>query len=181
MLPVVPAPTNFRGVIEPDGSLTLRWTPSTDADGEPFAIVLFVDGIATQTLAPGETAVNLGPFDPADRRRFAVVAVDADGTGSPLSNELRSTSVLAGRSLDEVKATLLGRGFLVGAVRGSGTVVAEPARPVLATVGGPVDLVLGEPGAPQSRFVFTVVGRSATRRRRGGSSPSGSTRRVLRR
>ena len=158
VLPVVPAPTNFRGVIEPDGSLTLRWTPSSDGNDEPFAIVLYVNGIATQTLAPGETAVNLGPFDPADRRRFAIVAVDADGTGSPMSNELRSTSDLAGRSLDEAKAILLERGFQVGAVRGTGTVVAEPARPLLATVGGPVDLVLAEPGVTQPRFVFTAVG-----------------------
>jgi hypothetical protein len=158
VLPLVPAPTDFRGTIELDGSLTLRWTPSTDADGEPFATVLYVEGIATQTLAPGEGAVNLGPFDPADMRRFSIVAVDSEGNGSPLSNELRSTSTLGGRSLDEATAILLNRGFQLGAVRGTGTVVAEPERPLMASVGSAIDLVLGEPGVPQARLVFNAVG-----------------------
>ncbi len=32
-LPLVPAPTDFVAKLEADGSLTLRWKPSRDADG----------------------------------------------------------------------------------------------------------------------------------------------------
>ena len=91
-LPLVPTPTDFVAKLEVDGSLTLRWKPSRDADGEPFATLLYVDGIATQTFGPGENQVNLGPFDPADLRVFTIVAIDGDGMASPASAGLRSTS-----------------------------------------------------------------------------------------
>ena len=97
-LPLVPTPTDFVAKLEADGSLTLRWKPSLDASGEPFATLLYIDGIATQTLAPGENQVNLGPFDPADTRVFTIVAVDGDGNGQ--SGERRAALDLAARGQD---------------------------------------------------------------------------------
>jgi hypothetical protein len=155
-LPLVPAPTEFVGKLEEDGSLTLRWKPSRGADGEPFATLLYIDGKATQTVAPGETQVNLGPFDPADMRVFTIVAIDGDGNASPASPGLRSTSLLAGKTLDEARAILVNRGFAVGVVRGSGTIVVAPAA-LMAPLGAGIDLELGTPTAPQTRLVFDVV------------------------
>jgi hypothetical protein len=157
-LPVVPAPRDFRGVIEVDGSLTLRWTPATNAAGDPFPTVLFVDGFATQTFRAGDDQVNLGPFDPADMRTFALASTDDEGNVSPTSPQLRSTSLLAGKSTDEAAAILANRGFELGEVTGDGTVVVSPRGAVLASVGSKVDLELGEPGTPQTRLVFGVVG-----------------------
>ena len=144
-LPLVPTPTDFVAKLEDDGSLTLRWKPSRDASGEPFATLLYIDGIATQTLAPGETQVNLGPFDPADMRVFTIVAVDGDGKASPASAGLRSTSLLAGKTLDEARAILADRGFAVGIVRGTGTIVVAPAAALMAPLGSKIDLELGTP------------------------------------
>jgi hypothetical protein len=168
-LPLVPAPTDFVGKLEADGSLTLRWKPSRDSSGEPFATLLYIDGIATQTLAPGETQVNLGPFDPADMRVFTIVAVDGDGKASPASAALRSTSLLAGKTLDEARAILANRGFGVGVVRGTGTIVVAPAAAVMAPLGSTIDLELGTPTAPQTRLVFDVV---ATKRYAPAASKS---------
>jgi hypothetical protein len=156
-LSLVPAPTGFSAKLEVDGSLTLRWAPSRDADGEPFATLLYIDGIATQTFAPGESQVNLGPFDPADMRVFSVVAIDGDGTASPASAGLRSTSVLAGKTLDEARAILVNRGFAVGVVSGTGVIVVAPAAAMMAPLGSKIDLELGAPSAPQARLVFDVV------------------------
>ena len=156
-LPLVPTPTAFVAKLEADGSLTLRWKPSRDASGEPFATLLYIDGIATQTFAPGETQVNLGPFDPADMRVFTIVAVDGDGKASPASAGLRSTSLLAGKTLDEARAILANRGFGVGIVRGTGTIVVAPAAALMAPLGSKIDLELGTPTAPQARLVFDVV------------------------
>jgi hypothetical protein len=158
VLPLVPTPTNFRGTFESDGSLTLRWTPSHDAAGKPFATILYVDEFATQSLAPGEDQVNLGPFDPADMRRFSIAAVDTDGNASPTTAQLRSSSTLAGKTLDEATAVLVNRGFGLGAVRGTGTVVVEPQSAVMAALGSTIDVELGEPGTPQARLVFDAVG-----------------------
>ena len=155
-LPLVPTPTDFVAKLEADGSLTLRWKPSRDASGEPFATLLYIDGIATQTLAPGETQVNLGPFDPADLRVFTIVAVDGDGKASPASAGLRSTSLLAGKTLDEARAILANRGFAVGIVRGTGTIVVAPAAALMAPLGSKIDLELGTP-TTQARLVFDVV------------------------
>ena len=141
VLPLVPAPHDFRGVLESDGSLTLRWTPAQNAKGQPFATILFVDGIAKQTFAPGEDEVNLGQFDSSDMRVFSIASVDADGHASPTSQQLRSTSRLAGKTLDEATAILRDRGFELGAVRGTGTVVSEP---VVAPLGSKIDLELGQ-------------------------------------
>jgi hypothetical protein len=168
-LPLVPTPSDFAAKLEADGSLTLRWKPSRDASGEPFATLLYVDGIATQTLAPGETQVNLGPFDPADMRVFTIVAVDGDGKASPASAGLRSTSVLAGKTLDEARAILANRGFAVGIVRGNGTIVVAPAAALMAPMGSKIDLELGTPTAPQARLVFDVV---ATKRYAPAASKS---------
>jgi hypothetical protein len=165
----VPAPTDFTGKLEVDGSLTLRWKPSRDSAGEPFATLLYVDGVATQTLAPGETQVNLGPFDPADMRVFSIVAIDGDGNASPASAGLRSTSMLAGKTPDEARAILVNRGFAVGAVRGDGAVVVAPAAALMAPLGANIDLVLGTPTAPQARLVFDVV---ATKRYAPAASKS---------
>ena len=156
-LPLVPTPTDFVAKLEADGSLTLRWKPSRDASGEPFATLLYVDGIATQTLAPGETQVNLGPFDPADMRVFTIVAVDGDGKASPPSAGLRSTSLLAGKTLDEARAILANRGFGVGSVRGTGTIVVAPAAALMAPLGSKIDLELGAPTTPPARLGFDVV------------------------
>ena len=168
-LPLVPTPTDFVAKLEVDGSLTLRWKPSRDADGEPFATLLYIDGIATQTFGPGENQVNLGPFDPADLRVFTIVAIDGDGMASPASAGLRSTSVLAGKTLDEARAILVNRGFAVGVVRGTGTLVVAPATALMAPVGGKIDLELGTPTAPQARLVFDVV---ATKRYAPAASKS---------
>ncbi len=168
-LPLVPTPTDFVAKLEVDGSLTLRWKPSRDADGEPFATLLYIDGIATQTFGPGENQVNLGPFDPADLRVFTIVAVDGDGMASPASAGLRSTSMLAGKTLDEARAILVNRGFAVGVVRGTGTMVVAPATALMAPVGGKIDLELGTPTAPQARLVFDVV---ATKRYAPAASKS---------
>jgi hypothetical protein len=154
-LPLVPTPTDFVARLEVDGSITLRWKPSRDADGEPLATLLYVDGTATQTIAPGETQVNLGPFDPADPRVFTIVAIDGDGNASPASPGLRSTSLLAGKNLDEARAILVDRGFGVGVVRGTGTIVVAPAAPLMAPLGAKIDLELGTPTAP--RLGFDVV------------------------
>jgi hypothetical protein len=156
-LPLVPAPTDFVAKLEADGSLTLRWKPSRDAAGEPFATLLYIDGIATQTFAPGENQVNLGPFDPADMRVFTIVAVNGDGDASPTSAALRSTSALAGKTLDEARAILVNRGFAVGTVRGNGAVVVAPPAALMAPLGAKIDLELGTPTAPQARLVFDVV------------------------
>jgi hypothetical protein len=152
VLPLVPAPLDFRGELESDGSLTLRWTPPQNAKGQPYATILFVDGIATRTFAPGDDEVNLGAFDPNDTRVFSIASVDADGHASATSRKLRSTSNLSGKTLEEATAILRGRGFELGAVRGSGTVVSEP---VMAPLGSKIDLELGQ---GQARFTFTVVG-----------------------
>jgi hypothetical protein len=154
--PVVPTPADFRGTIEADGTLTLRW--SLGSASSRFGYVLFVDGVATQSLAPGSDEIDLGPFDPADLRTFAIGAVDAAGNVSPLTGSLRSTSLLAGKTPEEATAILVNRGFAVGAVRGAGPVVVAPRGALLVPLGSPVDLELGQPEAPQSRLVFTVVG-----------------------
>jgi hypothetical protein len=78
--------------------------------------------------------------------------VDADGHASATSQKLRSTSDLSGKTLEEATAILRGRGFELGVVRGSGTVVSEP---VMAPLGSKIDLELGQ---GQARFTFTVVG-----------------------
>jgi hypothetical protein len=158
VLAPVPSQSNFRGVVEADGTLTLHWDAATNAGGEPFATVLFVDGIAIRSLAPGEEEVNLGPFDPADMRVFSIVAVDGAGHSSAESVKLRSSSQLAGKSAEEAGAIIVNRGFEVGAIRGSGTVVVKPQRAVLAPLGSKLDLELGEPGTPQTKLVFNVVG-----------------------
>jgi hypothetical protein len=156
--PRVPAPSGFRGVIDNDGTLTLAWAPAEDADGKPLATILYVDGFAMQSFAPGEAEANLGPFDAADMRVFSIASVDAEGQVSATSVRLRSTTLLAGRSLAEVEATLVDRGFELGEVRGSGTVVVKPAKPLMAALGGKVDVELGRPEAPQTKLVFDVVG-----------------------
>jgi hypothetical protein len=153
VLPLVPAPGDFRGVFESDGSLTLRWTPARNAKSQPFATILFVDGIATRTIGASVGELNLGQFDPTDMRVFSIAAVDADGRASPPSQKLRSTSALAGKTLEEANAILVSRGFEPGAVSGSGTVVVSP--PGLAPLGSKVDLELGASG---TRFTFDVVG-----------------------
>ncbi len=158
ILPLVPAPSGFRGVIETDNSLSLRWTPSENADGEPLATVLYINGNATQSLAPGEDSVNLGSFDPADMRIFSIVAVDEDGNASSMSVQLRSSSVLLGKTLDEATASLVNRGFVLGTVKGTGTVVVAPQRALIAPLGSKIDIELGEPGAPQAQLIVTVVG-----------------------
>jgi hypothetical protein len=154
----VPAPSGFRGVIETDGTLTLRWSPAKNAKGAPFPTVLFVDGIATRSLGAGEDEVNLGPFDPADMRVFSIAAVDALGHSSVESDKLRSSSTLAGKSAEEASAILVNRGFEVGEIRGVGSIVVKPERAVMAPVGAKIDLELGERGAPQTKLVFNVVG-----------------------
>ena len=177
-LPLVPTPTDFVAKLEADGSLTLRWKPSRDASGEPFATLLYIDGIATQTLAPGETQVNLGPFDPADLRVFTIVAVDGDGKASPASAGLRSTSLLAGKTLDEARAILADRGFAVGIVRGTGTIVVAPAAALMAPLGSKIDLELGTPHDAAPGSSSTSSRRSATPRPRASRSRCGSRRRV---
>jgi hypothetical protein len=152
VLPLVPAPLDFRGELESDGSLTLSWTPSQNAKGQPYATILYVDGIATRTFAPGEDDVNLGAFDPSDTRVFSIAAVDADGHASAASQKLRSTSDLSGKTIEEATAILRDRGFELGTVRGAGTVVSEPA---MAPLGSKIDLELGQ---GQPRLTFTVVG-----------------------
>jgi len=157
-LPLVPAPTGFRGSIETDGTLTLRWEPAKNAKGVPFPTVLFVDRIATRSLAAGEDEVNLGPFDPADMRVFSIAAVDDKGNASPASSKLRSSSTLAGKSGEEASAILVNRGFEAGEIRGVGSIVVKPERAVMAPLGSKIDLELGEAGAPQTKLVFNVVG-----------------------
>ncbi len=76
---------------------------------------------------------------------------------SPASAGLRSTSVLAGKTLDEARAILVNRGFAVGVVRGNGTLVVAPAGAAMAPLGAKIDLELGTPTAPQARLVFDVV------------------------
>jgi hypothetical protein len=159
VLPIVPAPSNFRGTIEADGSLTLRWTPATNADGEPYPTVLYVDDFATQSFQPGDGEVNLGAFDAADMRTFSISSTDDEGHVSPMTARLRSTTLLTGRSLDEAAAILANRGFELGAVSGTGTAVVAPRAALLAELGAKIDLELGQPGdAPQTRLVFKVVG-----------------------
>jgi hypothetical protein len=154
----VPAPANFHGVVESDGTLTLRWDAAKDADGAALATVLFVDGIATRSLAPGEEEVNLGPFDPADMRFFSIAAVDGEGHASTESVKLRSSSNLVGKSAEEASAILANRGFEVGAIRGVGSVVVKPQRAVMSPLGSKIDLELGEAVSPQTKLVFNVVG-----------------------
>jgi hypothetical protein len=92
-------------------------------------------------------------------RTFALASTDDDGHVSPTTSRLRSTSLLAGKSLDEAAAILANRGFELGVVSGDGTVVVEPAAARLAGLGSKIDLRLGEPGTPpQTRLVFSVVG-----------------------
>ena len=156
-LPHVPTPTDFRGRIEADGTLTLQWTPAK-AGSTPLATILLVDGIAVQSFAPGVGEANLGAFDPADMRTFSVAAVGTDGTVGPDTWKLRSTSVLAGRTLAEVEAALAARGLRLGTVRGSGPVVVEPRTALLVPLEHAVDVTLGEPAAPQTKLVFNVFG-----------------------
>ncbi|HZB22679.1 MAG TPA: Ig-like domain-containing protein, partial [Gaiellaceae bacterium] len=154
----VPMPTNFHGTIDADGTLTLAWTPAADADGTPLATILYIDGFPTQSMAPGEAEVNLGSFNAADLRTFAVAAVGPDGRASATSVRLRSTSLLAGKPLADAEAALVNRGFALGDVTGAGAVVVKPERPLMAALGSPVDLELGSPTAPQTRLAFSVVG-----------------------
>jgi Bacterial Ig domain/Bacterial Ig-like domain len=156
-LPLVPTPTDFRGRIEADGTLTLQWTPAK-AGSTQLATILLVDGIATQSFAPGADETNLGAFDPADMRTFSVAAVGTDGRVGPDTWKLRSTSLLAGKPLAEVEASLVNRGLRLGAVSGSGSVVVEPHTALLVPLDHPVDVTLGEPAAPQTKLVFQVVG-----------------------
>ena len=90
-------------------------------------------------------------------RVFTVVAVDGDGKASPPSTGLRSTSLLAGKTLDEARAILVNRGFAVGSVRGTGTIVVAPAAALMAPLGSKIDLELGTPTTPPARLGFDVV------------------------
>jgi len=157
-VPVLPsAPTNFRGTLEPDGTMTLRWEPGRSPAGDAFATVLFVDGSPIRSLGAGQGELNLGPFDPADLRVFSIASIDGAGQASAESVKLRSSSTLAGKTLEEATATLTSRGFALGRVTGSGPVVAAPKRAVLASLGSPIDLVLSDPASPQTKLVFNAV------------------------
>ena len=90
-------------------------------------------------------------------RTFSVAAVGTDGTVGPDTWKLRSTSVLAGRTLAEVEAALAARGLRLGTVRGSGSSSSSRAR------------------RNSCRSSTPSTSRSASRRRRRRSSSSTSS------
>jgi hypothetical protein len=156
-------PHDFNATVN-DGNLYLRWSPA-DAGGGPIAgYTVYVDGVSTKSLGNSEYQYEVGPYDPADNHAYAVVALDGDGHTSAATPTLKLVPLVFGMQLDAARAALAAKGFapgdvtVVGSDQPAGTVVG-PDQPVSAEAGATIPLqVSAGPGAPATKFVFSVVG-----------------------
>ena len=79
-----------------------------------------------------------------------------DGTLGAQTPTVRALPMLVGLTLEEATARLEARGFEVGRVTGTGTVV-RPVGVTLATMGSAILLELSSGEAPETRFVLDVA------------------------
>jgi hypothetical protein len=148
------------------GTLVLRWTASSDADGIN-SYELWVDDQRFAVLGEVQYETRIAPFDANDTRVFHIRAVDRTGTAGPSSNKVRVVPNVTGLAEADARAALVARGFAVettieSADAPAGQVVSQdPASPKMADLGSTVRLGVG--AVPQGRALFTMQIASAPR------------------
>ena len=144
-----PAPAHFSGALASDG-LTLRWAAPS---GEPVGgYVLYVEDSVARRLSGATTAVNVGSFGAADRRSFAVAAVDEAGNEGARTAALVGVPALTNLPLDVATAALASRGLALGTVTEARSpqppnrvLAYTPGAPAVVARGSAVDVVVSEP------------------------------------
>ena len=112
-----PPRSTSAAVPESDGLLTLHWTPSQNAKGQPYATIPRRRDRDAR-IRPGRRRGEPRCVRPERHARLlGSVTRDADGHASVTSQKLRSTSN-SGKTLEEATAILRDRGFELGTVRG---------------------------------------------------------------
>jgi hypothetical protein len=135
-------PQGFRGAVGADG-LSLSW--AAPLDGTPDSYILYVDGVATQTLSGTTTSRLVGAFSPNDTRRFSLAAADSLGNVGPRTAALVGVPAVQGLTVSHTRTSLEARGLRLGAVHRvltstrSGRIVRQaPVAPGVARLGSPV-------------------------------------------
>jgi hypothetical protein len=152
-----PTPKSFNGHVAEDG-LTLRWDPPSDPSLGNF--YLYVDGVSKVSLGGTTYEYKVGPFDAADARAFAVVAVDLAGNQSPPSKTLVGVPNLVGLTFDQARSAAKARGFVVDRPAPSVGVVTSqtPAAPAVAEKGSSMTVVLSNGSTPTALTLSATPG-----------------------